>query len=313
MKRKLLSLIALALLLPATAPGQNVSDLIVSEALARPDGEGILDDFGRRGGWIEVFNTSQGTVNIGGCFLTDDLSDLRKSMIPKGDLRTQIGPRQTALFFTSGRSLDGTFYTGFTLEPGQTVYLVSNDGRTVIDSLALPPTLPDGLSVSKTPRDLRQKVYEAESEPTVPTPGIPNGDQNAESHAQRMARLDPSGWILSLTSVSVVFSALAILWLCFWLLFERPAKRAAGQLPARKQRRAKPAGKKDPDGEVAAAIALALDMEDAGETYAAIAMALHLALSGSVHDAEPYIITLRKTAGPGWTDRKQVFRKTPAR
>ena len=96
---------------------QNVSDLILSEALAVPDSTGIVDDYGRRGGWIEVFNTSQGTVNLAGCYLTDDRTVLKKSMIPKGDLKTKLGPRQTVLFYASGNGNEGTFYTGFPVRP----------------------------------------------------------------------------------------------------------------------------------------------------------------------------------------------------
>ena len=74
-------LLILALLVSFTSlRAQNVIDLIIAEALAVPDstGTGIVDDYGRQGGWIEIFNTSQGTVNIAGCFLTDDRSDLKK-------------------------------------------------------------------------------------------------------------------------------------------------------------------------------------------------------------------------------------------
>ena len=54
-KRILLTLSLLAAFLPLRA--QNVIDLIISEALAQPDSTGIVDGYGRRGGWIELFNT----------------------------------------------------------------------------------------------------------------------------------------------------------------------------------------------------------------------------------------------------------------
>ena len=63
-------------------------------------------------------------------------------------------------------------------------------------------------------------------------------------------------------------------------------------------------------GEVAAAIAMALEAEAGGETEAAIATALHLYLSESVHDLEPGFITLRRTPS-AWDDRQFNFRKTP--
>ena len=311
-------LIILALLVSFTSlRAQNVIDLIIAEALAVPDSTGIADDYGRQGGWIEIFNTSQGTVNIAGCFLTDDRSDLKKSIIPKGDLKTKIGPRQSALFYASGNGKDGTFYTDFQVRPDSTVYLVSNDGRTIIDSLVIPATLPEGMSMSKRAFDLRQKEFEPLPEPTAPSPGIFNGDLNAATKAQAMAEKDPHGGILSLVAVSVVFSALAILWFLFWLFFDRPAKKKAQakDKPAKvkKSSKEKVAALKpgEVSDEIAAVIALAMDMEQGGDDYAAIAMAMHLYFSDAVHDAESFVLTMHPKEGSAWNDKKQIFRKLP--
>ena len=306
-------LLILALLASFTSlRAQNVIDLIIAEALAVPDSTGIVDDYGRREGWIEIFNTSQGTVNFAGCFLTDDRNDLKKSIIPKGDLRTKLGPRQTTLVHASGNGDDGTFYANFTVRPGSTVYLVSNDGRTIIDSLVIPATLPVGMSMAKRPTDLRQKVFEPLSEPVVPSPGIPNMDMNAASKAQAMAEKDPHGGILSLVAVSVVFSALAILWFLFWLFFDRPAKKkaAAKDKPSKNALKA-PAKAGDASDEIAAVIALALDMEQGGDDYAAIAMAMHLYFNDTVHDIESFILSMRPKEGSAWNDKTRNFRKLP--
>lgn len=308
MRRKLLlTLLLLAGMLRGLS-AQNVSDLIISEVLAEPDSTGFTDDFGRRSGWIEIYNTSTGTVNFGGCYLTDDLKDLRKSQIPKNDLRTKLGARQVALLFTSGDGSDGTFYAGFTLSPGKTVYLVSNDGKTVVDSLSIPKDLAPGESVSKHSTDPKLLSWTSDGKGGRPTPMVRNGDQNAETNAQVMARKDPHGWILSLVSVSVVFAALAILWFLFRIFFELPARRAAA--PAK----AKPAAKSKsdiPDDETAAAIALALDMENGGDTYAAIALAMDLYFNDTVHDSEPYVLTMRPGGASQWNDKKLNFRKLP--
>ena len=320
MRKRLFLILALAVSFTSLR-AQNVIDLIIAEALAVPDSTGIVDDYGRQGGWIEIFNTSQGTVNIAGCFLTDDRSELKKSIIPKGDLRTKIGPRQTTLFYASGNGADGTFYTNFKVRPGSTVYLVSNDGRTVIDSLVIPANIPVGLSMRKEAHDLRQREFEALPTPTVPSPGIFNGDLNAASKAEAMKEKDPHGGILSLVAVTVVFSALAILWFLFWLFFDRPAKKAAeakNQPPKpRKEKKGKkaaaladvPAGA--PTDEIAAVIALAMDMEQGGDDYAAIAMAMHLYFSDAVHDNESFVLTMRPKEGSAWNDKKQIFRKLP--
>ena len=305
--RRVLTTLVVAILTAAGLHAQNVSDLIISEALAVPDSTGIRDDYGRRSAWVELFNKSTGTVSFGGCFLTDDRSQLKKSLIPKSDLRTKLGPRQSVVLFCSGNGQDGTFYAGFTLEPGKTVYLVSNDGRTIIDSLAIPASIPAGKSVVKLAQDLQQQDFQTQQQPAVPSPGMLNGDQNAATKAQAMAETDPHGWTLTLVSVSVVFCALAILWFLFWLFFDRPAKQAA---KAKALAAAPKTVKGTPDAEVAAAIALTLDMEAGGDDYAAIATAVHLYLNDAIHDIEPGFITIRRSES-AWDSKSRVFRKLP--
>ena len=188
MKKRILIISLLACLCGLGAKAQNVSDLIISEALAVPDSTGILDDYGARNGWIEILNTSQGTVTIGGCFLTDDKSNLKKSLIPKSDSRTQILPRQVMLFYASGNGAQGTFYTDFKVQKGSTVYLVSNDGRTIIDSLVVPANLPDGMSVAKFPVDAKQITHVTAAEPSIPTPRILNDSVDSEL-AKKIAKV----------------------------------------------------------------------------------------------------------------------------
>jgi Na+-transporting methylmalonyl-CoA/oxaloacetate decarboxylase gamma subunit len=120
----------------------------------------------------------------------------------------------------------------------------------------------------------------------------------------RMAQIDPHGWTLTLISVSVVFAALIVLYFVYSLsggIFSGKFKRAP---------KPKKAAKGTPDAEVAAAIALALDMENGGDVYAAIATAVHLYLNDAVHDVEPGIITIvRKESG--WNNKALAFRKFP--
>ena len=307
MKVKYIILTACLLVLPRLLGAQNVSDLIIAEIMAQPDSTGLLDDYGRRSGWIELYNTSTGTVSYGGCFLTDDRNNLKKSLIPPTDLRTKLGPRQSVVFFASGNGHDGTFYAGFTLRPGSTIYLVSNDGRTIVDSLAIPVQLPLGKSVVKKATDLREKVFEAQADAAVPTPGAPNKDPNSESKAQKMSRLDPHGFILAITSISVVFCALAILWGLFNSLFSPKKPKAPKDSKASKVKKA-PAGSLSP--EVAAAISLALEQELGGEVYAAIGLALDQYLNECVHDSESFVLTYRMQPS-AWSRKGQTFRQLP--
>jgi Na+-transporting methylmalonyl-CoA/oxaloacetate decarboxylase gamma subunit len=121
---------------------------------------------------------------------------------------------------------------------------------------------------------------------------------------ERMMQTDPHGWTLTLISVTVVFSALIVLYFIYSFsgnIFSGKFKRAP---------RPKKAVKGTPDAEVAAAIALALDMEDAGDDYAAIATAVHLYLNDAVHDVEPGIVTIVRKDSV-WNNKSLIFRKIP--
>ena len=286
--RRILASIGL-LLLAVSLGAQNASDLILAEALVQNDSS-IVDDYGRRTGWIELFNNSQGTVNYAGCFLSDGKV---RYMIPKGDARTKLGPRQSVVFFCSGEGNDGTFYTNFTLQTGTTLMLISNNGRTIIDTLSIPSGLPAGYSVRKTAQDRKGMVWETESEPAVPTPGAINKNGNEQTGAERMAERDPHGWILTLTSISVVFSALIILWIIFGIL---------GKIFTRKKT------PRSPDPVVAPALS---GEGEAGAETAAIALALHLYLSETVHDAESFVITINPSpeGENNWASPGRNFRK----
>lgn len=122
--------------------------------------------------------------------------------------------------------------------------------------------------------------------------------------SDRMAQTDPHGWTLTIISVTVVFLALIVLYFLYNLsgkIFTGAFKRK----PSTKKKNAQV-----PDAEVAAAIALALDMEEDGDTYAAIATAIHLYLASGIHDTEPGIVTIRRKDSP-WNNKALTFRKLP--
>ena len=309
MKKRLLTAF-LILLAAASLRAQNVIDLIISEVMVDNDAS-VLDDYGDRCPWIEVFNTSQGTVNIAGCYFSDDPSNLTKSPIVKGDLRTKIGPRQVVLFFADGNASKGTFHLNFPLRAGSTLYLVSNDGRTVIDTIDIPAEIPAGQSIGKFATNTKETVFE-DVHAYTPSPRSVNGKHNQKSKSEIIKENDPHGYTLTVVSVSVVFLALLIL----FTIYNFSGKVFSGQIKFRNpfKRTAKPAGIAAlPEGreeEVALAIAMALNAECGGEAEAAIALALHRFLSECTHDAEPYVITIQPRHS-AWDDKKRNFRKQP--
>ena len=305
MKRNRLILAALLLAATAALPlrAQNPTDLRISEILVE-NTKGITDDYGERNGWIEVFNNSNGTVRFAGCYLSDDPADLKKYHIPSTDRSTAVGPRQSVVFYAGGDASKGTYYTNFKLRRGTTVYLVSNDGRTVIDCLEIPANLEADKSVMKVPVGIKAMDFQVK-ENAVPTPGAYNGDVDAKTKSQIMKEKDPTGLVLVLISVSTVFLSLTILAFVFGWIGKTSQRMLDG---GGKKKRRKAAGAPSP--EVATAIAMALDQELGGETYAAIALALHQYLASACHDTETYRLTIRH-ATSGWNNKVLNFRQLP--
>lgn len=116
--------------------------------------------------------------------------------------------------------------------------------------------------------------------------------------AAKMAETDPTGLILTMISVFVVFSALIVLYFIYSF--------SGGIFSGKFKRKAKVSSA---DAEVATAIALALEMETADCTPAAIAAALHLHFASATHDIEPGIITIRRSSSSAWSDPQRNFRK----
>ena len=286
---------------------QNMSDLLIGEVLVE-NTCGILDGSGQRNGWIEMFNTSNGTVKFGGCYLSDDKADLKKYHIPTSDRSAQLGPRQSVVFYTSGDSSQGTFYTNFKLRKGTTLYLVSNDGKTIIDEVEIPADLPADHSVMRVPTGVKAMDFETRIS-DKPTPGSYNGDVDAKSKSEVMKEKDPHGWVLTLIAVMVVFTALLILSFIFGRIGNYH-KGTKSEKP-KKVKKTKKAKEGEITPEIAAAISLALSQGFGGEIYAAIALALHDYIGGGIHDTESFIITINPTPGSTWADKAQNFRQLP--
>ena len=288
---------------------QNMSDLLIGEVLV-DNTCGILDGSGQRNGWIELFNTSNGTVKFGGCYLSDDKADLKKYHIPTSDRSAQLGPRQSIVFYTSGDSSQGTFYTNFKLRKGSTLYLVSNDGKTIIDELEIPADLPADNSVVRVPTGVKAMDFVTRISDR-PTPGSYNGDVDAKTKSEVMKEKDPHGWVLTLIAVMVVFTALMILSFIFGWIGNYNKKPSAKGIKASKPRKVKKLKARDVSPEIAAAISMALSQEFGGEVYAAIALALDDYLGGGIHDQESFILTIKPTPGSTWADKAQNFRQLP--
>lgn len=261
------------------------------------------DDFGQQNAWVELFNTSYGTVDIGGCYLSNDPANLKKYTIPRGDVLTKIKPRQHVLFWADNQPFRGTFHVNFTLAESDTIYFVSSDGRTVIDKIYVKKDLPDNVTYGRTNDGIGSVCGCGEGWQVMDrtSPSTNNSGVDAESKSDRMYRVDPYGWIMTITAMSVVFLALIILAIIFTGIAKVSVKR--GQEKATKAAEDK--------GE-AAPVAKAEDYS--AEAFAAISVALHLFMEeNEAHDEESFTITLQhetRKYSP-WSSKIYGLRQTP--
>lgn len=283
-----------------TLSAQSQSDMRLNELLIHNE-TNFEDDFGFHNGWFELFNTSYGTVDIGGCFLTNDPNNLKKYIIPKADVLTKIPPRQHTLFWADNNPYHGTFHINFTLEESDTIYFVASDGRTVIDKIAVPKNLGVDQSYGRIEDGIGSNDGSGEGWAIMPwtSPSTNNAGVDEESKSQIMAREDPGGWILTLTAMLVVFCALIIL--CFIFKF-------TGHVATSKQQKKSTAATADTEA------AGTIVKETSAETYAAIALALHLFHEETeAHDHESLTITMSHTdrSYSPWSSKIYTLRQTP--
>ncbi len=284
-----------------TLSAQSQSDMRLNELLIYNE-TNFEDDFGFHSGWFELFNTSYGTVNIGGCFLSNDPNNLKKYIIPKGDVTTQIPPRQHTLFWADNNPFHGTYHINFTLEESDTIYFVASDGRTVIDKIAVPKNLGVDQSYGRIEDGIGSNNGDGEGWAILErtSPSTNNSGVDEESKSQIMAREDPHGGILTLTAMSVVFLALIILTFLF---------KFTGYIAVNKLQKKSTAATADKGDKPVADV-----RETSSETYAAIAVALHLFQEETeAHDNESLTITMSHTdrSYSPWSSKIYTLRQVP--
>ncbi len=99
-----------------------------------------VDETGQPAPWIEIFNTSTETIDLGGMYLSTDFGQYDMWRIPDG---TQLCGRLWLLIWADGETADGPYHTSFALDPaGGVVGLFTADGL-LIDYLNYGPLPPD--------------------------------------------------------------------------------------------------------------------------------------------------------------------------
>ena len=278
---------------------QSQSDMCINEYLVINTSD-FEDDYGQHNGWIELFNSSYGTVNIAGCYLTNDPGNLTKYIIPKGDVLTKIKPRQHILFWADNQPFRGTFHINFKLEDSEEILFVASDGRTIIDRIQIRRDLDSNVSFGRFNDGIGTRDgSEGWQIMSRTSPSTNNTGSDVESASTVFQRIDPFGSIIAFTAMSVVFIALILLYVVF---------KQVGRYNIYKNRqRTELVHGKD----------VAAKEEDvSAEIFAAISAAMHLHnMDSESHDIENTILTIArvtKNYSP-WSSKIYTLRETPSK
>lgn len=290
-KKRFGVLLLFVLLVSFGAQAQRAASMRINEVLVIND-DNFVDDYGKRHPWIELFNTSAGTVNIAGCFLTDDKNNPKKYPIPKGDVLTQIPPRQHTLFWADGEPSRGTFHVNFTVDPSKENYigLYDADGKTLIDEITIPAAQKSDISYGRI-------IDGGEEWAILPkvTPSTNNLTLDSNEKIENFKTNDSLGIGMTITAMAVVFLGLLLL----FLIFKQVGKAAIAASKRNAQKAGAPVSASAPD-------------EVSGEVFAAISAALY-EMSDDNHDVENTVLTIRKVARTysPWSSKIYSLRDVP--
>ncbi len=268
---------------------QSARDLRINEILVHNESN-YVDDFGQHSAWIEIFNSAFNSVDIGGLYLTDDITNPTKYYIPKGQPITMIPQESYIVFWADNEPDRGIVHLNFKLEENKTICLFDSNGKNLIDSLTIRSPQATDVTYGRLEDGEAEWGFLEKS-----TPNANNDTAPKVSEADKFVKYDPSGIGMALIAMSVVFSGLALLFIFF---------KGLGYLMTRDARKAIKLAKPSSSGVV--------KEELSGEVNAAIVMALYL-YGSELHDQEDPVITMTKvsrTYSP-WSSKIYGLRKSP--
>ncbi|WP_294082612.1 MULTISPECIES: OadG family transporter subunit [unclassified Proteiniphilum] len=271
---------------------------VINEVMVLNEGS-YMDDFGQRNGWIEIYNNTAKTQDLGGRYLTNDRNNPKKYPIPRGDVLTKIPPHQHALFWADDEPFNGTFHVNFKLDPTKENYiaLYENDGKTLLDEIVIPAGMladqtygypQDGIKLDEEGKNLATHLERV-------TPSSNNAILEENPKVVGLQETDSWGGMLTITSMLVVFSALIALYFFFKI-----SGNVANRMSERKVAKS---------GTLSAARS---HSHLSGEVLAAISAAIH-EMKEDQHDIESTILTIQhvKRNYSPWNSKLQTLRKLP--
>ena len=268
---------------------QSASDLKINEILVINDSN-YVDDYGQHSSWIEIFNSAYNNVNMGGMYLTNDPKNQTKYLIPAGDPLTKIEPRNYLIFFADNRPTRGILHLNFDLRDTNYLALYDVNGRTLVDEITYHQQNPD-ISYGRITDGNEEWIVLKKTTPKANNntdPVIPSGE--------KFVKMDPSGIGMAVIAMSVVFTALILLYIVFKntrRLYNLNLNELFSRVEKGKEKRVE------------------LN-EIPGEVNAAIAMALYL-YKNELHDYEETVLTIKKVARTysPWSSKIYGLRNSP--
>lgn len=285
---------------------QGRRGLRINEVMVVNDSS-VVDDFGQHHAWVELYNSTFAPLEISSVYLTNDKDNNKKYPVPLGDVNTEIPARQHVLFWADGQPNKGTFHMNFTLKPGEDNYIAIYDanGLSLIDEVVIPASLQPGQSYARkvdgeggTNPDAWE-VRDGSGQYYI-TPSSNNIIKDTNGKVEMFAEQDENGFGMAVMAMGVVFTALLLLSICFYIISK------IGERVSRKNKVKTVAAHIDELHD-------SHDEHDSGEAIAAIVMALHEHLDA--HDRESTVLTINKVrrAYSPWNSKIYSLRELPHR
>lgn len=281
--------------------GQGANNIRINEVLTI-NTESVIDEFGRNKPWVELANVAFSSYNIRGMYITTDRRVLDENMsvpdrmklmsqLPNDEVM-KMGVKGHLLFFLNSNPTDGSVNLSAKINEDKPTWigLYNANAVTLIDSVTVPALGPNMSYARHT-----DGADEWDIKPAgAVTPGINNYIKVDETKVERLKREDPHGFGITVLSMGIVFSCLALLFIFFKIF---------GQLMFRVS---KHKTEKEFEGPVAAPaqkpVEAAKPQNDDDVYMAVIAMALRES-SGGIHDHESNVITIRPK-NTNWSNSK---------
>lgn len=302
MKKNILIVIIAIVACTMSSYAQGRKGLYINEVMVQNDSSSVIDDYGLYHAWIELFNSNYAPMDISSVFLTNDANAPKKYPVPLGDVKTELPPRQHVIFWADNEPNKGTFHLSFELEAGKNnwIGIYDADGITLIDSVTIPASLAPNTTWARVADGEDGWEVRDGSETKYITPSSNNIIVDTNNKVDMFAEKDSNGLVLTIMAMAIVFCALLVLSICFYIISKIGEKiskinklKAHGIAP-----------NELPKGE---------KINDSGEEIAAIVMALHEHLNA--HDKENTILTINKVkrAYSPWSSKIYGLRELPRR